>query len=797
VDKKITSLHKNIFIVSLFLFFTVLFTFPLILNLKDSVIDPGDPVLNAYILSWDTHALLNDPMNFFNANIFYPANLALTFSEHLLSNLLFFAPVYIITNNPLLSFNVTIIITIFLTGIFTYIFVKYITGNSYAAFISGFIFAFGPPKFAQISHFQLITMEWIPLALYFFERYLAVPKKRYIFLFSLVFILQLCSSYYLAYGFLVIASVYMLLRLMMNHKSLNFIFMKNITISLLMTGLIFIAITYPYIISRKVWGFKRSMDECIAFSADLFSYMSISTKNIIFLGHSIFSATTFNHEKILFPGIICLVLSIIAIKQKNQFKLPLLIGAISSFILSLGPFLQVNNTLTKIPLPYLVFYKLIPGFSSMRVPSRFGLMVFFILSILSGIGIKAIYEKTISKKKFILIFALLIVGIFAEYWCYPYPVTKFEFSKSELNAYKWVKGHGDSAVIEYPVILDNSKQDINCRYMLGSTIHWKPIVNGYSGFTPSTYYEIAQNIKEIPGEEDLEFFRGIGVNTVVLHRDKIPKLLNEYQSGNYSDIAKEIDFGDIKILELKEMFLKEGTDKIKIKMPESMIAGELMTLEGEIDGPFRRTNNYPEIIFKFIPKNSGKKITIKKIVPLPLYVPEGKKHKFGILLDLPKNAGEYNIKLLCNQKKYTIALLREFVKLVEFKPLSNNSPDKLKSELYVSEKEKRARPDELIEIIIKTLNKGDAVWLSSGRNDHGRVSVGYRILDEGQKEITGGRSYIPYDVYPGEESIVKLVFQAPENVGNYTLKLDMVSEYVTWFEQQGSKPLFIKIAVKQ
>jgi hypothetical protein len=424
-------------------------------------------------------------------------------------------------------------------------------------------------------------------------------------------------------------------------------------------------------------------------------------------------------------------------------------------------------------------------------------MVFFILSILSGIGIKAIYEKTSSKKKFIAIFALLMGGIFAEYWFYPYPVAKFEFSQSELNAYKWVKEHSEGAVIEYPVILDNSKQDINCRYMLGSTIHWKPIVNGYSGFIPPTYYKIAQNIKEIPDEEDLEFFRGIGVNTVVLHRYKIPQLFHEYQSGIYGNILKEIDFEDIKILQLKAMPMREGADNIRIKIPESMMAGELMTLEGEINGPFRLATYYPEIIFEFVPKKSGKTITIKKIVPLPLYVPEGKKHRFGISLDLPGNTGEYAIRALYNQKKYTVQLPGEVVKLVEFKTLSNNSPDKLKSELYVSEKEKRVRPNEVIEIIVKALNKGDAVWLSSGRNEHGRVSVGYRILDEDRKEIAGGRSYMNYDVYPGEESIVKLVFQAPENAGNYTLKLDMVSEHVAWFEQQGSEPVFIKIAVKQ
>src|SRR4030066_182224 len=78
LDRKCLHMKRTCLISFLYLFLTVLFTFPLIKNLDDSFVELGDRVLNAYILSWDTHALLTDPLNLFGANTFYPAKLSLT-----------------------------------------------------------------------------------------------------------------------------------------------------------------------------------------------------------------------------------------------------------------------------------------------------------------------------------------------------------------------------------------------------------------------------------------------------------------------------------------------------------------------------------------------------------------------------------------------------------------------------------------------------------------------------------------------------------------------------------------------
>ena len=64
---------KNFLILLLFSVFTVIMTYPIPLKMSSTVRDPGDPLLNTWILAWDVRQITNmDIKNFFNANIFYP-----------------------------------------------------------------------------------------------------------------------------------------------------------------------------------------------------------------------------------------------------------------------------------------------------------------------------------------------------------------------------------------------------------------------------------------------------------------------------------------------------------------------------------------------------------------------------------------------------------------------------------------------------------------------------------------------------------------------------------------------------
>ena len=97
--------RRSLLILAIYSLLTLLLTYPLIVNLTTAVPnDIGDPLLNTWILAWDTHALLTDPLNLFNANIFHPLPNTLAYSEHLISTALLALPLQLFFGEPILTY---------------------------------------------------------------------------------------------------------------------------------------------------------------------------------------------------------------------------------------------------------------------------------------------------------------------------------------------------------------------------------------------------------------------------------------------------------------------------------------------------------------------------------------------------------------------------------------------------------------------------------------------------------------------------------------------------------------------
>jgi hypothetical protein len=57
---------------------------PAALHPTRSVPDLGDPLHLAWIMAWDAHQLVHNPLHLFDANGFHPYSSSLTFADHLL-----------------------------------------------------------------------------------------------------------------------------------------------------------------------------------------------------------------------------------------------------------------------------------------------------------------------------------------------------------------------------------------------------------------------------------------------------------------------------------------------------------------------------------------------------------------------------------------------------------------------------------------------------------------------------------------------------------------------------------------
>jgi hypothetical protein len=276
----------------LYLGVAIVFTWPLAAGLtRDIPWDLGDSLLNAWILAWDAEHLLQflrgdlDAIrNFWNANIFYPEPLTLAYSEHLFAQAVQILPVYALTGNVILSYNVLFLSTFVLSGLGMFLFVREITGSARAGLVAGLIYAFAPYRVPQFSHLQVISSQWMPFVFYGLRRYFDSYVGSYVVSgFSRTVVVPLIGAaaalvaqnlsngyfllffapFVLAYALFEIAT-----RRLWTHAS--------VWISLSFAAIGVTAVTlpflFPYLELRRLGFGPRVLNEVKAFSADVFSY---------------------------------------------------------------------------------------------------------------------------------------------------------------------------------------------------------------------------------------------------------------------------------------------------------------------------------------------------------------------------------------------------------------------------------------------------------------------------------------------------------------------------------------------
>jgi hypothetical protein len=94
------------------------------------------------------------------------------------------------------------------------------------------------------------------------------------------------------------------------------------------------------------------------------------------------------------------------------------------------------------------------------------------------------------------------------------------------------------------------------------------------------------------------------------------------------------------------------------------------------------------------------------------------------------------------------------------------------------------------------LNTGEAIWLARAEDEKGAVRLGWRWF-KGEQEVLNaqGRERLGDDIFPGQSYEFRARIKPPVEAGEYTLELGLVSEFLTWFSDQGSRPLRIAVTV--
>ncbi len=493
----------------------IVFTFPLAFHLGSvGRIDNGDGQFSIWNVAWVARALVADPRHVLDANIFYPHRGTLAYSETNLGAGALAVPAYWATQNPFAAHNFVLLISFVLSAAGMYYLARYLSGDRTAAAAAAVVFAFSPYVLGHLPHIQLLMTAGLPFGMLAFHR--AVDRAtiaRGAVLGGVMGLQTFFCGYYAVFLMLLVG--YGVVVMAMARRLWGD---RRFWAAMVTAAAVAIAVASPlagaYLIHQRTTGFVRSLQSAREFSASWRDYLASGAYAhrplLALVGHG-------KTADLLFPGFAACGFgaagALAGWRASGRLRESVILyGSVALLAawLSFGPAAGA----------YSVLYAVVPAFTLMRAPSRFGLLVGLGVAVLASIGMAAWgsrHEDTPRRHedtKIAWVKIALVVAAAVELLS---PI-RFPPVKPADPGYQVLASLPGGPVLELPVY---SRQFgfVRESYMLNSTIHWKPLIDAYSDYIPDDFTANLTAYGSFPSREAFAALKPLGARYAVFHPD--------------------------------------------------------------------------------------------------------------------------------------------------------------------------------------------------------------------------------------------------------------------------------------
>jgi hypothetical protein len=539
--------NKSAIIIVIFIYLALIFaaTFPLVPNINRYI--PGFfSTDESYAILWN--AWFNEYSLAHGLSIKKTDLIAYPFGIDFYTNkpvgYLWFGVNYLLSvlTTPILTFNIQILMNLFLCALITYFLVYYLTKNRLAGLFSGILFGFSPYIFVRswqhLGETYLWTMPFVLLWLFRLKEE-TFWKTRSLFITSLVLTTLGFIFYYM--GVAVTVFIIYLLCYDIKTKSLHTKqgkkYFRDIILFSFLAFLALVPQFYPVIkgmiINRHAMPavqnpYHRPFEDLFVQSARPLSYFLPSIVHPVFgglteqfIGSKLYGTSVVEHT--LYLGWTSIILAFIAFRKwkrsrktgedglENFYIGFFLLLALAAWLFSQPPWWEIGPL--KIYMPSFFMYKVMPMF---RAYCRFGIVVMLAVTVLAGFGLKFVLDRQKSRVRKAALFVIICSLALFEFWSYP-PFKVIDFS-SVPSVYYWLKEQpSDLVIAEYPLDQD----DPNEMYRIYQTTHEKRMIN----FTIRGTYanKFAHTIVKLSDPATAQALKWMGVKYVLVHSDRYLK----------------------------------------------------------------------------------------------------------------------------------------------------------------------------------------------------------------------------------------------------------------------------------
>ncbi len=508
--KSLIRFYKNISVsvlIGLIASFTLttIFTFPLLLNLKNFNDGSEDYLFFDWLTQYNCRSILNGDI--FNQTKYYATNQLYPFLNNLvyidpilLPSTVLFCPLYIITGDNIFSLNTMLFIATMLNYISFYYVSRKLLKHKSSSILGAVIYAFSPVSLARLGgHVEHVQRFMIPLIIYFGYLYIEKPSilslVKFIVVLYLGFLTNLQLSIF-SLVFLCIAYIYLLIRKYKEKKLTTWMQKLLLYFPILIILLIPLCLLYfPYFTEDSFANFNISLEELKVNSAQIVDFITPQKKYLfgliglfpVWIGESIQKVwLAQNIERVVFMGFFPLILFFVSavtiykdFSINRGFSMFALIGSIISVLNSLGPNVIVFGLNLS---PYMFLYKYAPYIDHIRSPARFMLVGIFFIAIV----ISFYFDELLRKKKYrsyvIIVISLVLLEMYQG----------INIIKSNIDFVNYNLEH--KKVVFYPI----AGSDVTSKYLSNSIKGNFTMINGYHGTSIS---EINNFFKKLNSEE--------------------------------------------------------------------------------------------------------------------------------------------------------------------------------------------------------------------------------------------------------------------------------------------------------
>jgi hypothetical protein len=384
----------------------------------------------------------------------------------------------------------------------------------------------------RIAHVQAQHLEFLPLALLALDRVLTMPRLRHALSLGAWFALQsLASGYFLVFSAVSMVSAVAVRPAELYGRRLGGNKVAAVTatnggarqetgrghevfpaVVLILAAALAIVLLLPFMLPyrfvRHEYGFVRQLREVGSYSAVLTDYLATGARL-----HQPWAAQFFRGDG-LFPGAMALLLAGTSVASgvalRDRRARMLLAIALATFCLSFG---------VRVPL-YSVLYRFVPLFDAIRAPVRFGQFTLVALAGLAGFGAAWCLARLPRTRARVIVGALMVVLVNAEALRAPIHYVAY---RAEPRIFARLASQKEAIVAYFPFHHEPGSIGGNARYMLSSTLNWRPMINGYSGLMPPSFYRNAEGVRTFPLPDSLDYLRSVGVTHVVVDTGRLSR----------------------------------------------------------------------------------------------------------------------------------------------------------------------------------------------------------------------------------------------------------------------------------